>query len=42
VVMLLAEEDCEVEFTLPGEYDLSPKVQAALKDATGISLVEQV
>ena len=42
VVMLLPEEDCEVEFTLPGEYDLSSKVQAALKDAAGISLVEQV
>jgi len=42
VVMLLADEDCEVEFTLPGEYDLSAKVQAALKDAAGISMVEQV
>ncbi len=42
VVMLLPEEDCEVEFTLPGEYDLSSKVQAALKDAAGISMVEQV
>ncbi len=42
VVMMLPEEDCEVEFTLPGEYDLSPKVQAALKDAAGISMVEQI
>ncbi len=42
VVMLIPEEDCEVEFTLPGEYDLSSKVQAALKDAAGISMVEQV
>ena len=42
VVMLLPEEDCEVEFTLPGEYDLSAKVQAALKDAAGISMVVQV
>jgi len=42
VVMMLPEEDCEVEFTLPGEYDLSAKMQAALKDAAGITLVEQV
>lgn len=42
VVMMLPEEDCEVEFTLPGEYDLSAKVQAALKDAAGISMVVQV
>ena len=42
VVMLLPDEECEVEFTLPGEYDLSSKVQAALKDAAGISMVEQV
>ncbi len=42
VVMHLEDEDCEVEFTLPGEYDLSSKVQAALRDASGVSMVEQV
>jgi DNA polymerase-3 subunit alpha len=42
VVMHLADEDCEVEFTLPGEYELSSKVQAALKDAAGVAHVEQV
>ncbi len=42
VVMLLPDENCEVEFTLPGEYELSGKVQAALKDAAGVAHVEQV
>jgi len=42
VVMDLVDEDCDVEMRLPGAYDLSPKVRAALKDAPGVIEVIEV
>ncbi len=42
VVMDLEEEDCDVEMRLPGSYDLSPRVRAALKDAPGVIEVIEV
>ena len=42
VVMDLEDEDCDVEMRLPGSYDLSPRVRAALKDAPGVIEVIEV
>ena len=42
VVMDLEEENCDVEMRLPGLYDLSPRVKAALKDAPGVIEVIEV
>ncbi len=42
VVMDIEEEDCDVEMRLPGLYDLSPRVRAALKDAPGVIEVIEV
>ena len=42
VVMDLDDEDCDVEMRLPGSYDLSPRVRAALKDAPGVIQVIEV
>jgi hypothetical protein len=40
--MDLDDEDCEVEMQLPGSYELSPKVRAALKDVQGVIEVVEV
>ncbi len=42
VVMTIPDEDCDVELALPGTYDLSGPVKAALKAAPGVLHVEQV